>query len=166
MEDYRTECQYYDIVGVCFVFGNCNHCCFCCGHPCTMLGVSLFISCKNKIQCVCVKKKKKESPSLNFLRCLLKIFWNPPETTAHGFISLGCSIQPAGSSLVSSFMCIQYHRCFHPSASVSVVGFEIMLSMSHPPLEYLWFSMKKRNTGYYFLPNVITFSDMLLPWGP
>ena len=23
-----------------------------------MLGVSLFISCKNKIQCVCVKKKK------------------------------------------------------------------------------------------------------------
>ena len=57
MEDYWTECQYYDIVWVCFVFGNCNHCCFCCGHPCTMLGVSLFISCKNKIQCVCVKKK-------------------------------------------------------------------------------------------------------------
>ena len=42
------------------MFGNCNHCCFCCGHPCTMLGVSLFISCKNKIQCVCVGKKKKE----------------------------------------------------------------------------------------------------------
>ena len=41
------------------MFGNCNHCCFCCGHPCTMLGVSLFISCKNKIQCVCVEKKKK-----------------------------------------------------------------------------------------------------------
>ena len=41
------------------MFGNCNHCCFCCGHPCTMLGVSLFISCKNKIQCVCVGKKKK-----------------------------------------------------------------------------------------------------------
>ena len=40
------------------MFGNCNHCCFCCGQPCTMLGVSLFISCKNKIQCVCVKKKK------------------------------------------------------------------------------------------------------------
>ena len=40
------------------MFGNCNHCCFCCGHPCTMLGVSLFISCKNKIQCVCVEKKK------------------------------------------------------------------------------------------------------------
>ena len=39
---------------VCFVFGNCNHCCFCCGHPFTMLGVSLFISCKNKILCVCV----------------------------------------------------------------------------------------------------------------
>ena len=38
------------------MFGNCNHCCFCCGHPCTMLGVSLFISCKNKIQCVCEKK--------------------------------------------------------------------------------------------------------------
>ena len=34
------------------MFGNCNHCCFCCGHPCTMLGVSLSISCKNK------KKKK------------------------------------------------------------------------------------------------------------
>ena len=30
------------------MFGNCNHCCFCCGHPCTMLGVSLSISCKNK----------------------------------------------------------------------------------------------------------------------
>ena len=56
--DYWTECQYYDIVWVCFTFGDCNHCCFCCGHPCTMLGVSLFISCKNKIQCVCVKKKK------------------------------------------------------------------------------------------------------------
>ena len=40
-----------------FVFGNCNHCCFCCGHPFTMLGVSLFIFCKNKIQCVCVEKK-------------------------------------------------------------------------------------------------------------
>ena len=50
VEDYWTECQYY----VCFVFGNCNHCCFCCGHPFKMLGVSLFISCKNKIQCVCV----------------------------------------------------------------------------------------------------------------
>ena len=54
-----TECQYYDIVWVCFMFGNCNHC-FCCGQPCTMLGVRLFISCKNKIQCVCVWKKKKE----------------------------------------------------------------------------------------------------------
>ena len=54
VEDYWTECQYYDIVWVCFVFGNCNHCCFCCGHPFTMLGVSVFISCKNKIQCVCV----------------------------------------------------------------------------------------------------------------
>ena len=42
------------------MFGNCNHCCFCCGHPSIMLGVSLFISCKNKIQCVCVEKKKKE----------------------------------------------------------------------------------------------------------
>ena len=42
------------------MFGNCNHCCFCCGHPCTMLGVSLSISCKNKIQCVCVGKKKKK----------------------------------------------------------------------------------------------------------
>ena len=41
------------------MFGNCNHCCFCCGHPCTMLGVSLLISCKNKIQCVCVCEKKK-----------------------------------------------------------------------------------------------------------
>ena len=45
------------------MFGNCNHCCFCCGHPCTMLGVSLFISCKNKIQCVCVEKKKKQEKS-------------------------------------------------------------------------------------------------------
>ena len=35
----------------------CNHCCFCCGHPFTMLGVSLFTSCKYKIQCVSVKKK-------------------------------------------------------------------------------------------------------------
>ena len=33
---------------------------WCCGHPCTMLGVSLSISCKNKIQCVCVEKKKKQ----------------------------------------------------------------------------------------------------------
>ena len=33
VEDYWTECQYYDIVWVCFVFGNCNHCCFCCDHP-------------------------------------------------------------------------------------------------------------------------------------
>ena len=57
VEDYWTECQYHDIVWVCFMFGNRNHCCFCCGHPCTMLGVSLFISCKNEIQCVCVKKK-------------------------------------------------------------------------------------------------------------
>ena len=40
------------------MFGNCNHCCFCCGQPCTMLGVSLFISCKNKIHCVCVEKKQ------------------------------------------------------------------------------------------------------------
>ena len=40
VEDYWTEYQYYDIVLVCFVFGNCNHCCFCCGHPFTMLGVS------------------------------------------------------------------------------------------------------------------------------
>ena len=61
VEDYWTERQYYDIVWVCFVFGNCNHCCFCCGHPFTMLGVSLFIACKNKIQCVCVKKNNKNS---------------------------------------------------------------------------------------------------------
>ena len=40
---------------------NSFHCCFCCAHPCTMLGVSLFISCKNKIQCVCVCEKKKNS---------------------------------------------------------------------------------------------------------
>ena len=60
VEDYWTECQYYDIVWVCFTFGNCNHCCFCCVHPFTMLGVSLFISCKNKIQCVCGKKKRKK----------------------------------------------------------------------------------------------------------
>ena len=48
------------------MFGNCNHCCFCCGHPCTMLGVSLFISCKNKIQCVCVGKKKKIKTTLRY----------------------------------------------------------------------------------------------------
>ena len=47
------------------MFGNCNHCCFCCGHPCTMLGVSLFISCKNKIQCVCVEKKKNKKTKTN-----------------------------------------------------------------------------------------------------
>uniref|UniRef100_A0A8C0CYJ5 Uncharacterized protein n=1 Tax=Balaenoptera musculus TaxID=9771 RepID=A0A8C0CYJ5_BALMU len=41
---------------LCFMFGNCNHCCFCCGHPCTMLGVSLFMSCKNKNK---IKKKNK-----------------------------------------------------------------------------------------------------------
>ena len=40
VEDYWTECQYYDIVLVCFVFGNCNRC-FYWGHPFTMLGVSL-----------------------------------------------------------------------------------------------------------------------------
>ena len=57
VEDYWAECQYYDIVWVRFMFGNCNHCCFCCGHPCTMLGVSLLVSCKNKIQYVCVKKQ-------------------------------------------------------------------------------------------------------------
>ena len=58
VEDYWTECQYYDVVWVSFMFGNCNHCCFCCGHPFTMLGVSLFIPYKNKIQCGCVKRKK------------------------------------------------------------------------------------------------------------
>ena len=57
VEDYWTECQYYVIVWVCFMFGNCNHCCFCCGHPFTMLGVSWFISCKNKIQSVGKKKE-------------------------------------------------------------------------------------------------------------
>ena len=60
------------------MFGNCNHCCFCCGHPCTMLGVSLFISCKNKIQCVCVGKKKKVNQALEkFLlktNCIYKEF--------------------------------------------------------------------------------------------
>ena len=44
------------------MFGNYNRC-FCC-HPFTMFGVSLFISRKNKIQCVCVGKKMK---SLAFL---------------------------------------------------------------------------------------------------
>ena len=68
MEDYWTECQYYGIVRVCFMFGNCSHCCFCCGHAFTMLGVSLFISCKNKIQCVCVCVCvwKKENPKFVF----------------------------------------------------------------------------------------------------
>ena len=49
------------------MFGNCNHCCFCCGHPCTMLGVSLSISCKNKIQCVRVGKKKKKEKISKYL---------------------------------------------------------------------------------------------------
>ena len=49
------------------MFGNCNHCCFCCGHPCAMLGVSLFISCKNKIQCMCVKKKKEKEALIRMI---------------------------------------------------------------------------------------------------
>ena len=61
MEDYWTECQYHDIVGVCFLFGNCRHCCFCCGHPFTMLGISLFISCKNKRIKKKVRTRKKKS---------------------------------------------------------------------------------------------------------
>ena len=64
VEDHWTECQYYDIVWVCFMFGNCNHCCFCCGHPRTMLGVGLFISCKIKYS-VCVWKKKKDGKLLH-----------------------------------------------------------------------------------------------------
>ena len=60
VEDYWIECQYYDIVWVCFVFGNCNHCCFCCGHPFTMLGVSLLSLVKIKYSvCVCENKFKK-----------------------------------------------------------------------------------------------------------
>ena len=56
------------------MFGNCNHCCFCCGHPFTRLGVSLFISCKNKIQCVCVScgkkgNKKNLLTSMNIREC-------------------------------------------------------------------------------------------------
>ena len=33
-----------------------------------MLGVSLFISCKNKIQCVCVEKKKKRRMQIRCYR--------------------------------------------------------------------------------------------------
>ena len=58
VEDYWTECQCYDIVWVCFVFGNCNHCCFCCGHPFTMLGVSLSLVKIKYSVCVCEKKIK------------------------------------------------------------------------------------------------------------
>ena len=43
------------------MFGNCNHCCFCCGHPFTMLGVSLSLIKIKYSVCVCVKKKKKET---------------------------------------------------------------------------------------------------------
>ena len=39
------------------MFGNCNHCCFCCGHPCTMLGVSLSLVKIKYSVCVCGKKK-------------------------------------------------------------------------------------------------------------
>ena len=71
MEVYWTECQYYDIVWVCCMFGNCNHCCFCCGHPCTMLGVSLFISCKKKKK-VYLKNKVRELaiPDVKRLICV------------------------------------------------------------------------------------------------
>ena len=55
----------------------CNHCCFCCGHPFTILDVSLFISYKNKIQCVCVsceqKKKKKNGVLLRVTIAVIQI---------------------------------------------------------------------------------------------
>ena len=43
-----------------------------------MLGVSLFIYCKNKIQCVCVKKKKekKKGPEKIFEEIIVKNFPN------------------------------------------------------------------------------------------
>ena len=63
VEDYWTECQYYDIVRVCFMFGNCNHCWFCYGHPFTMLGVSIYLSLVKIKYNVCVwKKKEKDYP--------------------------------------------------------------------------------------------------------
>ena len=70
------------------MFGNCNHCCFCCGHPCTMLGVSLSISCKNKIQCVCVEKKnatisKSKKKKKEILHILVKVHHFPSKTTFH-----------------------------------------------------------------------------------
>ena len=64
MEDYWTECQYYEIVGVCFLFDNCSYCCFCCGHPITMLGSSLFISCKNQSIKKKVRTRKKKRLTL------------------------------------------------------------------------------------------------------
>ena len=101
MEDYWTECQYYDIVWVCFMFGNCNHCCFCCGHPFTMLGVSLFISCKNKIQCVCVCEKK------NGLALTASLSWSL-------YHNAWCSIE---SLIVINNNCDSwYFFCFHSDA--------------------------------------------------
>ena len=52
-----------------------------------MLGVSLFISCKNKIQCVCVKKTKKQNKTKKdtctpvFIAALFTIArsWNQPK---------------------------------------------------------------------------------------
>ena len=57
-------CHMTYVIWVCFMFSNCNHCCFCCGHPFTMLGVSLLSLVKIKYSvCVCVcEKKKKEKP--------------------------------------------------------------------------------------------------------
>ena len=50
-------CHIYKII--CFVFVNCNHCCFCCGHPFTMLGVSLSLAKIKYNVCVWKKQKKK-----------------------------------------------------------------------------------------------------------
>ena len=44
-----------------------------CGHPFTMLGVSLFITCKNKIQCVCVSCEKKNFQDVIINRHLQKL---------------------------------------------------------------------------------------------
>ena len=60
------------------MFGNFNHCCFCCGHPCTMLDVSLLSLVKIKYSvcvcvCVCVCEKNKKKIKIYFWLCCVFI---------------------------------------------------------------------------------------------